>query len=134
MCPFSTGVIHSRRTFPRGIGIPASSMNLTHSTDPQEEGQEVLITPQLIKNLLTLLQQPFPWRRLAGTREQGVPTVFFTHMSQSEGWIWGHVTSTWAFLKGMQEHHNGGDSQEKSDTIPPIEEWDLNPKVSNQVY
>ena len=22
----------------------------------------------------------------------------------------------------------------KSDTIPPIEEWDLNPEVSNQVY
>ena len=30
-------------------------------------------------------------------------------MNQSEGRIQGHITSTWAFLKGMREHHNGGD-------------------------
>ena len=45
-----------------------------------------------------------------GTGERGVLMVLFMHGGQSEGRIWGHVTSTRAFLKGMQEHHNGGDS------------------------
>ena len=36
----------------------------------------------------------------------------FVHVSQSEGQIRGHVTSTWAFLKEMQEHHNGRDSHQ----------------------
>ena len=55
------------------------------------------------------------------------------HTSQSEGRIRGHVTYTRASLKEMQEHHNG-EITIKSDTISPIEEWDLNPKISNQVY
>ena len=34
-----------KEDIPQGIRIPAGSMNLTHSTDLQEEGQEGLITP-----------------------------------------------------------------------------------------
>ena len=43
------------------------------------------------------------------------------------------MTSMRAFLKRMQEHHNGAIST-KSDAIPPLEEWDLDLEVSNQVY
>ena len=48
------------------------------------------------------------------TKEQGVPVRrhgLVCAGSQSEGSVWGHVTSTWAFHKVMQEHHNGGDGQ-----------------------
>ena len=47
-----------------------------------------------------------------GTGEQGAPMVFLCTVSQSEDRIRGHVTSTWVFLKEMQEHHNGGDSHQ----------------------
>ena len=47
---------------------------------------------------------------LMGTGERGVLTVLFMHAGQSGGRIRGHVTYTQASLKGMQEHHNGGDS------------------------
>ena len=44
MSPITNQVIHSRRTFFQGSRIPAGSMDLTNLTDPQEEGQEGLIT------------------------------------------------------------------------------------------
>ena len=52
MSPITNRIIHSRRTFSRGSRIPAGSMGVPHSTDQQEEGQEGLITEQLIKNYL----------------------------------------------------------------------------------
>ena len=44
MSPVTNQIIPSRRTFSQGSTIPAGSMDLTNSTDPQEEGQEGLIT------------------------------------------------------------------------------------------
>ena len=44
MSPVTNQIIPSRRTFSRGSRIHAGSMDLTNSTDPQEESQEGLIT------------------------------------------------------------------------------------------
>ena len=52
---------------------------------------------------------------LWGTMGQGAPMrrCGLVHArSQSKDSNWGHMTSTWAFCKVMQEHHNGSDGHQ----------------------
>ena len=101
MSPVTNRIIPSRRTFSQGSRIPAGSMDPTNSTDPV-----------INQKLLTLLPQPLWLVASCGNWRTGCSYGFSVHVSQSEGQIRGHVTSTWAFLKEMQEHHNGGDSHQ----------------------